>query len=331
MKKQITAALATGALAISMAATATVATPQAAMPQAHASGTNNQYQHVLRYGDTGTDVRALQYMLRSRGQSISVDGKFGPATRDAVTAYQRKKGLTVDGLVGPNTWTSVHVTTSASKGGVNDIKALQYLLRSKFDSSIVVDGLYGPRTTAAVKRFQAFVGHSQRSYVNDADWSRLLGAFEKPNSSWCDYRGGEGYNWGTSTAVGAMEEVGSAWDTSRYGKPSYGRLSRRTGGYLSPHSTHRVGLDVDVAAFNTAKSQCYTTVTYYASSYNRAATRLFIQRIRATGQVKQILFNDPTLIREGLTVPASGHDDHLHVRFYETGFRDSGSGTSYDY
>ena len=331
MKKQIAALVATGAMAVGMTATSTVLTPPSALPQAHASGTNNQYQHTLRYGDTGSDVRALQYMLRSRGHAIDVDGSFGPQTRDAVKAFQRAKGLTVDGLVGPNTWTRVHVTTSASSGGTNDVKALQYLLKHKFDSSIAVDGSYGPLTTAAVKRFQAYVGRSQKNYLNDGDWSRLLGAFERPNSTWCDYRGGEGYNWGTATAVGAMEEVGAAWDRSRYGKLSYGRLSRRTGGHLSPHTSHRVGLDVDVAAVNTAKSQCYRTVTYRDSSYNRSATRLFIQRIRATGQVKRILFNDPTLINEGLTQWATGHDDHLHVMFYETAFVDSGSGFSYDY
>lgn len=33
----------------------------------------------------------------------SIDGKFGPNTRAAVMAFQRKKGISVDGIVGPNT------------------------------------------------------------------------------------------------------------------------------------------------------------------------------------------------------------------------------------
>ena len=34
--------------------------------------------------------------------------------------------------------------------------------------------------------------------------------------------------------------------------------------------------------------------------------------------MKLIYFNDPVLIKEGLTHRFTGHDDHLHVRFCET-------------
>ena len=49
------------------------------------------------------------------------------------------------------------------------------------------------------------------------------------------------------------------------------------------------------------------------------ATRALIKDIRAAapGHVKLIYFNDPVLIREGLTTHFPGHDDHLHIRYCE--------------
>lgn len=58
---------------------------------------------MLKLGDTGGEVRALQILLQGDGASVRVDGWFGPATADAVRAAQRKHGLVVDGIVGPKT------------------------------------------------------------------------------------------------------------------------------------------------------------------------------------------------------------------------------------
>lgn len=60
---------------------------------------------VLKKGAKGEQVKAVQRMLYSMGYSIgSVDGDFGSKTDAAVRAYQKKKGLTVDGVVGQKTW-----------------------------------------------------------------------------------------------------------------------------------------------------------------------------------------------------------------------------------
>jgi murein DD-endopeptidase MepM/ murein hydrolase activator NlpD len=57
---------------------------------------------VMREGQRGWDVAALQYLLRRHGHSSSaVDGVFGPATHAALTSFQRAAGLAVDGLAGP--------------------------------------------------------------------------------------------------------------------------------------------------------------------------------------------------------------------------------------
>ena len=56
-------------------------------------------------GKTGPEVRAIQNLLKNKfGYNIDVDGIFGPATTTAVKNFQNSKGLTADGIVGPQTW-----------------------------------------------------------------------------------------------------------------------------------------------------------------------------------------------------------------------------------
>ena len=57
---------------------------------------------VIRGGQRGWDVAALQYLARRQGRSQSaVDGVFGQGTGAALSSFQRAAGLEVDGLAGP--------------------------------------------------------------------------------------------------------------------------------------------------------------------------------------------------------------------------------------
>lgn len=60
---------------------------------------------VLKKGAKGEQVKAVQRMLYSMGYAIgSVDGDFGSKTETALRAYQKKKGLIVNGIVDQKTW-----------------------------------------------------------------------------------------------------------------------------------------------------------------------------------------------------------------------------------
>lgn len=66
---------------------------------------------VLQEGDKGPSVEYLQRKLNEVGivhSDLVVDGHFGPKTLQAVKAYQRARKLTVDGIVGNQTWTSLN-------------------------------------------------------------------------------------------------------------------------------------------------------------------------------------------------------------------------------
>lgn len=54
---------------------------------------------------SGSDVAEVQSVLNRAGFSAgAADGAFGPRTREAVIRFQRRFGLTPDGVVGPATW-----------------------------------------------------------------------------------------------------------------------------------------------------------------------------------------------------------------------------------
>lgn len=62
---------------------------------------------TVKIGSDGGGVYLLQKLLIDNGHDIKADGNFGPATDSAVRAYQEKHNLTVDGIVGPNTWRTI--------------------------------------------------------------------------------------------------------------------------------------------------------------------------------------------------------------------------------
>ena len=61
---------------------------------------------TLRVGSKGTQVKVLQWLLNHTTDYTSgiVDGIFGVKTVAAVRQFQQANGLTVDGIVGKNTW-----------------------------------------------------------------------------------------------------------------------------------------------------------------------------------------------------------------------------------
>jgi hypothetical protein len=60
---------------------------------------------LLKRGSRGEPVKALQQALVGAGFDLDVDGDFGKKTEDAVKEFQRRNGLTADGIVGSKTLT----------------------------------------------------------------------------------------------------------------------------------------------------------------------------------------------------------------------------------
>ncbi|HEY0988185.1 MAG TPA: peptidoglycan-binding domain-containing protein [Kofleriaceae bacterium] len=58
----------------------------------------------------------MQTRLNERGETVVVDGAFGPRTREAVVRFQHTNGLEADGVVGPLTWAALESAPAASDG-----------------------------------------------------------------------------------------------------------------------------------------------------------------------------------------------------------------------
>ena len=81
-------------------------------------------RNQLSYGSQGSDVTELQKLLNNHGYGLAEDGIFGENTKNAVTDFQQKKGLTVDGIVGTNTWGTLNGTyTPSTNTGTTSVPA----------------------------------------------------------------------------------------------------------------------------------------------------------------------------------------------------------------
>jgi peptidoglycan hydrolase-like protein with peptidoglycan-binding domain len=272
-------------------------------------------------GNRGVDVKALQGFLMHRGAPLRVDGVFGTATDAAVRAFQAADGLPVNGQADERTWVGLVVRVEAGSAG-EAVKALQRQLNEKRRAGLAVDGVFGASTKAAVLAFQRHVGLTRNGIAGPLTWRYLISGFERPvfGSKVCDYQVGNGpADWGTAGAIGQIEAAAVNVVARGHGRVAIGDVGFEHGGVLPGHTSHRYGLDVDVRPMRTDARQCSWGVNYRATTYDRAATRDLVESIRATapGHIKQIWFNDPVLVREGLTRTHSGHDDHIHVRYCE--------------
>lgn len=75
------------------------------------SGTSTERKLELRSPRMfGNDVKDAQALLRKAGLTVGDDGVYGTGTVSAVREFQRRKGLAVDGRVGPDTWRTLRGT-----------------------------------------------------------------------------------------------------------------------------------------------------------------------------------------------------------------------------
>lgn len=142
-------------------------------------------------------------------------------------------------------------------------------------------------------------------------------------------RGANGeFQFGQQSTIDACLAVGADWDASQAQRPfSIGQISRKGGGPMPPHQSHRLGVDVDVRPMRMDGQNLGVTIDNAA--YDRATTTALIRLWWEKAPVQLVLFNDPTIVGAGLSRPFPGHGNHFHVRLRMKGatirVRDRGS------
>ena len=275
-------------------------------------------------GNRGSDVTAIQYLLQAHDQDVPVDGVFADSTDAAVRAFQTAEGLDVDGIVGPLTWAALVPTLREGDSGPA-VKAVQSLLNAKRNSGLPVDGTFSAATREAVTTFQEHAGISVDGIVGPDTWKNLTWHYELPDfeaAEICDQDpdgNGTAANWAAAAAIAQLEAATAAFAKTGHGQVPMGDAGFEHGGSIPGHSSHK-GMDIDIWPIRTDSGQCTgDRITWKSDAYDRDATRELAKAIfdAAPGHVKFILFNDPTLIDEGLTQSYPNHDNHLHVRYCE--------------
>lgn len=125
---------------------------------------------TLKRGDESEGVALLQQQLATAGFALALaaNGSFDAATAAAVADFQASRGLTVDGICGPHTWTALQ-EANWSLGDRNlylsrpmlrgdDVAELQLRLGSLGFDAGRVDGIFGSDTADALKEFQVNSG-----------------------------------------------------------------------------------------------------------------------------------------------------------------------------
>ena len=169
----------------------------------------------LRPGDAGEDVRTVQLRLNRISQNYPsipkiypVDGVYTYEMLNAVREFQRIFDLTPDGIIGNATWYKILQIYNAVKRlneldseglelsevekvfpeelSLGDtgvyVRVAQYYLAviaQNLDTvpEIDIDGIFGPRTEAAVKAFQRDYGLPETGVIDERTWNDMYNVY----------------------------------------------------------------------------------------------------------------------------------------------------------
>ena len=165
------------------------------------------YASAISLGSAGDLVGYIQYYLYVISYFdddipiLSVDGIFGPQTERTVRAFQQKYGLTVDGIVGRQTYSKilevydsllsvlpqytpdyieifpgVFLTRGAQGQNVSNLQTLINRAAARYPNipSLTVDGVFGAQTENAVRVIQQFVGRPVTGFVGPLTWYAIV-------------------------------------------------------------------------------------------------------------------------------------------------------------
>lgn len=167
---------------------------------------------TLYYGSSGSDVKTLQNKLKSLGYQIGkTDGVFGSKTLTAVKSFQRANKLTIDGIVGSNTWKKLDLATGGS-GKTTSTAAKATSVVTTNNDVIMLAKMISGEARGEIYTGQVAVGAVILNRVkNPAFPNSISGVLFEPGA-FDAIRDGQYYNAPTNSAVKAARDAINGWD-----------------------------------------------------------------------------------------------------------------------
>lgn len=161
------------------------------------------------------DVKLIQTKLKRWGYySGAVDGIYGSGTKAAVKKFQKKNGLTADGIVGDKTLAAMGITASMLNGGSSQSTGGNY---SSSDTQLLARLIYAEARGESYTG-QVAVGAVVLNRVKSASFPNTVsGVIYQPYAFTCVSDGQINYS-PNATALKAAKDALNGWD------PTYGCL-----------------------------------------------------------------------------------------------------------
>ncbi len=194
--------------------TITTATPRTTTTSSgSSSATATPASTTLKKGSTGTDVRTMQQRLKELGYLTgSVDGDFGTATEEAVMAFQKANGLTVDGKAGTKTLEKLY-SSSAVKASSSSSSSSSST--SKATATPKKTATPTPKATATpTPKPTATPDLSKPSYLTLGSSGKKVTQLQQRliDLGWMDGKADGEYGGATQAAVQAFQKKSGLWN-----------------------------------------------------------------------------------------------------------------------
>ena len=170
----------------------------------------NTVEVLSKYGSRGEEVRQIQTKLKRWGYyNGNVDGIYGSQTQEAVRYFQRKNGLTVDGIAGPATLKAMGIYSSSlsSSSSSSNSSNLNLLAR------IIYGEARGEPYTG-----QVAVGAVVLNRVKSSSFPNTISGVIYQSGAFDAVRDGQINLTPDSTAKKAAQDALNGWD------PTYGAI-----------------------------------------------------------------------------------------------------------
>ena len=171
---------------------------------------DNIVEALSKYGSRGSEVRTIQEKLKRWGYyKGNVDGIYGSQTTAAVKSFQRKNGLTVDGIAGTNTLRAMGIYTSSTTSSSSSSHSS--------DVNLLARLIYG-EARGEPYTGQVAVGAVVMNRVRSSSFPNTISGVIYQSGAFDVVRDGQINLTPNSTARKAAQDALNGWD------PSYGAI-----------------------------------------------------------------------------------------------------------